>query len=60
MFHISVENPDKMMKGVKEIWLDGQKVEKIPAMEAGSEHQVRVVIGKADIQGQNEEASDLE
>lgn len=60
MFHISVENPDKMMKGVKEIWLDGQKVEKIPVMEAGSEHQVRVIIGKADIPRQDEGASDLE
>lgn len=46
LIHIQVENPDHKMKGVKEIWLDGQKVEKIPVMEEGSEHQVRVVIGK--------------
>lgn len=46
LIHIQVENPNHKMKGVKEIWLDGQKVEKIPVMEEGSEHQVRVVIGK--------------
>ncbi len=46
LIHIQVENPNHKMKGVKEIWLDGQKVEKIPEMEEGSEHQVRVVIGK--------------
>lgn len=46
LFHIQVDNPDREMKGVKEIWLDGQKVEKIPVMAEGSEHQVRVIIGK--------------
>lgn len=45
-FHIQVENPDRVMKGVKEIWLDGERVERIPVMERGSEHQVRVVMGK--------------
>ena len=44
-FHISVENPNGVMKGVKEIWLDGEKVEKIPVMEPGTEHQVRVIMG---------------
>lgn len=45
-FHIQVENPDKVMKGVKEIWLDGEKVEKVPVMERGSEHQVKVILGR--------------
>jgi len=44
-FRIQVENPKKVMKGVKEIWLDGQKVEQIPVMERDSEHQVRIVMG---------------
>ena len=46
MFHIQVENPDGIMKGVKEIWLDGQKVEQIPVMEKDTEHQVKVVMGR--------------
>lgn len=44
-FHIQVENQGKVMKGVKEIWLDGQKVEQIPVMERDSEHQVRIIMG---------------
>ena len=44
-FHIQVENPGKVSKGVKEIWLDGGKVEKIPVMEKGSEHQVKIIMG---------------
>ena len=45
MFHIQVENPDAVMKGVKEVWLDGQKVDKIPVMEQDTEHQVKIVMG---------------
>lgn len=44
-FHIQVENPGKVSNGVKEIWLDGGKVEKIPVMEKGSEHQVKIIMG---------------
>lgn len=44
-FHIQVENPDGVMKGVKELYLDGEKVEKIPQMAAGSEHTVKAVMG---------------
>lgn len=44
-YHISVENPSGIMKGVKEILLDGKKVEKIGVQEKGSEHQVTVIMG---------------
>lgn len=33
------------MKGIKEIWLDGEKVEEIPVMESGTEHQVKIIMG---------------
>lgn len=45
IFQIQVENPDGVMKGVKEVWLDGKKVEKIPVMESGTEHQVKIIMG---------------
>lgn len=44
-FKIHVENPDGVMKGVKEIYLDGQRVEKIPQQPAGSTHEVKVIMG---------------
>ena len=44
-YHISVENPSGIMKGVKEILLDGKKVEKIGVQGKGSEHQVTVIMG---------------
>lgn len=45
VFHIQVENPDGVMKGVKEIWADGDRVEKIPVMKQGTEHEIRIVMG---------------
>lgn len=44
-FEIAVENPDGVMKGVKELYLDGVRTERIPAQERGSVHKVRVVMG---------------
>ena len=44
-FEISVVNPDGVMKGVKELYLDGAKVDKIPVQAAGSKHEVKVVMG---------------
>lgn len=44
-FEIRVENPDGVMKGVKEIYLDGQKVDRIPVQPAESKHDVKVVMG---------------
>ena len=45
-FHIKVENPDGVMKGVKEMYLDGQLVDSIPVQQEGSVHQVVVIMGK--------------
>ncbi|MDR2889215.1 MAG: N,N'-diacetylchitobiose phosphorylase [Lachnospiraceae bacterium] len=44
-YEITVENPDGVMKGVKEIYLDGNKVDAISAQASGSTHQVRIVMG---------------
>ena len=44
-YKIKVENPEHVMKGVKELLFDGAKVEKIPAAPAGEVHDVRVVMG---------------
>ena len=44
-YDIHVENPDGVMKGVRELYLDGEKVERIPVMAQGSRHDVRVVMG---------------
>ena len=44
-YDIHMENPDGVMKGVQELYLDGEKVERIPVMAQGSRHDVRVVMG---------------
>ena len=44
-YDIHVENPDGVMKGVRELYLDGEKVGRIPVMAQGSRHDVRVVMG---------------
>ena len=44
-YNIHVENPDGVMKGVQELYLDGEKVERIPVRAQGSRHDVRVVMG---------------
>ncbi len=44
-YHIEVVNPDGVMKGVKELYLDGELVERIPLMDKGTAHQVKVVMG---------------
>ena len=45
VYCIKVTNPDHVSKGVKEIKLDGQCVTAIPPQEAGSTHQVEVILG---------------
>ncbi len=45
MFNIQVENPDGVMKGIKEIYLDGSKVDSIPVQASETVHQVRIVMG---------------
>ena len=44
-FHIHVENPDGVEKGVKAIYLNGNRVERIGVQPEGSVHEVRVIIG---------------
>ena len=44
-YEITVTNPDKVMKGVKSISIDGQTVEKIPVCNDGKTHKVAVVMG---------------
>ena len=44
-YDIHVENPDGVMKGVQELYVDGEKVERIPVMAQGSRHDGRVVMG---------------
>ena len=43
---ISVQNPDGVMKGVREIRLDGETVSRIPVLPEGSTHQVQVIMGQ--------------
>lgn len=47
MYHIRVENPGHVCKGVKEVYLNGEKLtgQLVPAQPAGAECQVRVVLG---------------
>ena len=45
IYELRVSNPDGVMKGVKEIKVDGVKTDKILPMEAGSRHTVEVVMG---------------
>lgn len=44
-YDIKIENPDGVMKGVKEIYLDGKAVDVIPAMNDNSTHSVKIVLG---------------
>lgn len=45
VFDIIVQNPDKVMKGVKSISLDGIRVDKIGIQEKGTFHKVVVIMG---------------
>ena len=45
VYEIRVSNPNGVMKGVKEIKVDGVKIDRILPMEAGSRHVVEVTMG---------------
>lgn len=45
VYQIQVENPCHVMKGVKQIYVNGEQVTKIPAGKQGETYQVRVVMG---------------
>ncbi len=44
-YEISVENPDHVMKGVKQIFVDGAAAESVPVFGKGETHKIRVVMG---------------
>ncbi len=44
-YEITVENPDGVQYGVKELYADGRKVDALPVCPAGDKMQVRVVMG---------------
>lgn len=44
LYHITVENRSKVMKGVKQIFVDGKEVSSIPVSENGSSHEVLVIM----------------
>ena len=45
VYHIRVENPDGVQKGVKEIRMNGQPCRKLPPLPAGSTADVLVIMG---------------
>ena len=44
-YRIEVQNPSHVMKGVKAIYLNGNKVDSIPLLESGMDARVTVVMG---------------
>lgn len=45
VYHIHINNEAGVMKGVKEIYVDHKKVDKIPAEKAGTEHFIEIIMG---------------
>lgn len=45
VFDIQVENPNSVMKGVKNILLDGREVTKIPVQQPKTKHNIKIVMG---------------
>jgi len=46
MYRCRVENPNGVEQGVREVWLDGERVEgAVPLADDGRPHEVRVVMG---------------
>ena len=45
VYNITVKNPDGVMKGVKELYADGTKIESIPAYPCDTSHEIAVVMG---------------
>lgn len=46
-YHITVQNPDHVCKGIKSVTVDGQTIDGnvLPVFEAGTTHEVVVVMG---------------
>jgi cellobiose phosphorylase len=47
VYHIDVENPDHVCKGVKSVWVDGQQIDGnvVPVLGKGEIHQIKVLMG---------------
>jgi N,N'-diacetylchitobiose phosphorylase len=45
VYHIRVENPEHVCKGVAKMYLDGKETSGIPVCPVGTAHEVRVVMG---------------
>ena len=48
---IEVRNPEHVSKGVREIFVDGRKSDRIPVMEPGSDTEVVIIMGGGDAAG---------
>ena len=46
VFAITVENPEHVSKGVRQIFLDGTVVSEIPVQTEGTYHNIKVVMGQ--------------
>jgi N,N'-diacetylchitobiose phosphorylase len=44
-YHIEVQNPSHVMKGVRKLLVDQKETDRIPVFEAGSTHQILVIMG---------------
>ena len=44
-YQIHVENPHGVSKGVRELYVDGEKTDRILPFAAGTRHEVRVIMG---------------
>lgn len=45
VYDITVQNPDGVMKGIRELYVDGEQVDYIPVCKAGTRHKVVAVMG---------------
>lgn len=45
-YHIHIENPDGVMKGIKELYVDGERKETIEPGTPGGSYEVRVIMGE--------------
>lgn len=46
VYRIHVQNPENIEKGVKELYINGEKADRIPVKEKGSVSEVLVIMGK--------------
>ena len=48
VYNIHVTNPEHVQKGVKELYLDGKRTDRIYAADDGMQHEIEVVMGQQD------------